>query len=216
MTAEIKRLCKRRTCAQDRPCPVAACARRATSTADKKSRAERIKRWCRPVLVDAGAGGANLRTSGLLELRTSSLVKHSPENLHLLLDHICGGVTANSVEAWLSRSQRSSISLNSCISWDCWRMRAEARASLLINPRVGFVHTQARISAQRASSICDPEPSDLPDNALTIFRSREPQRGVGVDRIPLDPKPSAIRWTGHRLGLLIPQGDGWARWERAG
>ena len=29
------------------------------------------------------------------ELRTSSLVKHSPENLHLLLDHICGGVTAN-------------------------------------------------------------------------------------------------------------------------
>jgi hypothetical protein len=26
--------------------------------------------------------------------------------------------------------------------------------------------------------------------ALTIFRSREPQRGVGVDRIPLDPEPS--------------------------
>ena len=45
--------------------------------------------------------------------------------------------------------------LRSCISWDCWRMRAEARASLLINPRVGFVHTQARISASalQASAI---------------------------------------------------------------
>ena len=49
-------------------------------------------------------------------------------------------------------------------------------------------------TAERAVGVdripLDPEPSDLPNNALTIFRSREPQRGVGVDRISLDPKPS--------------------------
>ena len=33
--------------------------------------------------------------SGLLELRPSSLVKHGPEGLHLLLDHLCRGFTAN-------------------------------------------------------------------------------------------------------------------------
>ena len=144
VTAEIKRLCKRRTCAQDRPCPAAACARRATSTADgRKSRAERIKRWCRPVLVDAGAGGANLRTSGLLELRTSSLVKHSPENLHLLSDHICGEVTANERRGMAKSIPEISISSDHL-------SHSRARRSLLLSG-----HGEVRADAPRTrQAIC--------------------------------------------------------------